>query len=196
MGIVFRKTRKHKRRKQTKARRRAITKSRQRGGDPIRTAKTARMSIKYNTATSGDTSSYIQLVSPGMVDWTEYYIQKRLDKEPLLEITDLDASKKYLIVMTDPDALGKTWTHWVSVINGAGQLVMPAIAEYNRPSPPAGSGVHHYIFRLYDLAVVGKMPRKINDNERGTYYADVLSDIVANKKVFLEASYSVDSNKI
>jgi len=192
MGLVFRKTRKHKRRQQAKTRRRATTKSRQQGG----ASGTARMSIKYKTATSGDTSSYIQLVSPGMVDWTDHYNLKRLDKEPLLEITGLDAGKKYLLVMTDPDALGKTWTHWVVVVNGAGQLVKPAIAEYKGPSPPAGSGVHRYIFRLYDLEVVGEMPRKINDNERGTYYAEVLSDIVANKNIVLEASYSVDSSKI
>lgn len=192
MGLVFRKTRKHKRRQQANTRRRANTKSRQRGG----ASGTARMSIKYKTATSDDISSYIQLVSPGMVDWTEHYNLKRLDKEPLLEITGLYAGKKYLLVMTDPDALGKTWTHWVVVVNGAGQLVKPAIAEYKGPSPPAGSGVHHYIFRLYDLADVGQMPSPLRGMSRGVYFAVKLKKILEGKSVLADAIFTIDSSKI
>jgi phosphatidylethanolamine-binding protein (PEBP) family uncharacterized protein len=192
MEIVFRKTRKHNRRQKTKNRHRAITKSRQRGG----ASGTARISIKYKTATSDDTSSYIQLVSPGVVDWTDNYNLKRLDKEPLLEIMGLDAGKKYLLVMTDPNALGKTWTHWVVIVNGAGQIVKPAIAEYSKPSPPAGSGVHHYIFRFYDMAVVGKMPSPLLGMSRGVYFAVKLKKLLEGKQVLAEATFTIDSNKI
>lgn len=168
----------------------------QHGGVSLISENNLKMIIKYHFK-SGDIHEYLQIVSGKKnIDMTEEYNLKKLDKEPLLEITGLDADKKYLLVMTDPDALGKTWIHWVVVVNGSGQLVKPAIAEYKGPSPPAGSGVHRYIFRLYDLAMVGQIPRKINDNERGSYYADVLSDILANKNIILEASYSVDSSKI
>jgi phosphatidylethanolamine-binding protein (PEBP) family uncharacterized protein len=119
-----------------------------------------------------------------------------LDKEPSLEITGLDSESKYLLVMTDPNALGKTWTHWVVIVNGAGQIVKPAIAEYSKPSPPAGSGVHHYIFRFYDMAVVGKMPSPLLGMSRGDYFAVKLKKILEGKPVLAEATFTIDSNKI
>lgn len=190
MGLVFRKTRKLKKTKKQTRRYRKINKAIQRGGYTIVNDTTTKMFIKYRS----DTNTYIQLVSPQMgVDWTEYYSQGRLKKEPMIEIIGLDATKKYLLIMIDPDALGKTWTHWVVVVNGAGGLVRPAIAEYNGPSPPQNSGVHRYIFQLYSLDVMESLPRKLKNDERGSYYADVLSKFVMNKKMVLEASYSVDN---
>lgn len=153
------------------------------------------MVIKY-FSTSGDTSSYIQLVSPGVVDWTSYYNQKRLDKEPQLEISGLDANKKYLLTMTDPDALGKTWTHWVVVINGDGQIVRPAIVKYNGPSPQSGSRVHRYIFRLYVMAVEEQMPIPLDSMSRDDYFAVILKKIIDGKPVLSEATYTIDSSKI
>jgi phosphatidylethanolamine-binding protein (PEBP) family uncharacterized protein len=189
MARVSRKTRKLKKSR--------ITKTRQHGGYTTSTSSNKNpVIITITYSTSNDSSSFIQLVSPEVVDWTEHYKLKKLDKEPSLEINGLDADKKYLLVMTDPDALGKTWTHWVVLINGAGQIVKPAIVEYNGPSPPTASGVHHYIFRLYDMAVVGYMPSPLDSMSRGDYFAVKLKNIIKGKPVLAEATFTIDSGKI
>jgi phosphatidylethanolamine-binding protein (PEBP) family uncharacterized protein len=210
MGLVFRKTRKirksRKSRKQTRRRyqHRKLNKTIQRGGYPViasvTAATTPRMIIKY-IAKSDDTSSYIQLTSGQMnVDMTEEYNLGKLDKEPQLEITGLEPGKRYLLTMTDPDALGKTWTHWVAEItsnsNGAGQLVRPEIVTYAPPNPPKDSGVHHYIFRLYDTSILSSIPTKLKSMSRGDYFAIRLKTIIEGKSVLTEASYTIDSSKI
>ena len=202
MGLVFRKTRKlrksWKSRKQTRIRNRIQSNKRklQRGGYPIIAATTTRMIIKY-ISESGDISKYIQLISGQMdVDMTKEYTQGKLNKEPQIEFQGLESGKRYLLTMTDPNALGKTWTHWVAEIisnsNGAGQISRPEIAEYAPPKPPNNSGVHHYIFRLYSLDMVEQLPRKLIGNERGTYFEKVLMPFINGKDVVLEAGYIID----
>lgn len=185
MGIVFRKSRKIRKLRKTKKQTRRRCRV-QRGGS-------ARMIIKY----AGD----IQLAAGQMnLDMTQHYIQGKLKTEPQLEITGLQPRGKYLLTVTDPDALGKTWTHWITEIigdsNGVGSISRPEIAVYAPPSPPSGSGMHHYIFRLYEYGYNTGLPRTLVGNERGTYFIEVLEPIIKNKKILLEASYIVDSNKI
>ena len=191
MDLVFRKSRKtrklRKAKKQTK--RRSICQV-QKGGYP---AITPSMIIKY----AGD----IQLASGQMnLDMTQQYNLGQLDKKPLLEITGLEPGKRYLLTMTDPDALGKTWTHWVAEIisnsNGAGQLVRPKIVKYAPPNPPKDSGIHRYIFRLYDTSILSSIPSKLKSMSRGYYFAIRLKNIIEGKPVLAEATYTIDSSKI
>ena len=206
MELIIRKTRKiRKSRKSEKLTRflshhqklnKKLNKKLQRGGS-------ARMIIKYISGRGGDTSSYIQLTSGEIPsDMTEQYNIGLLDKEPQLEITGLESGKRYLLTMTDPDALGKTWTHWISEIisnsnsNSAGQLVRPEIAKYAPPKPPKGSGVHHYIFRLYDTGILTGMPSPLKSMSRGDYFAIRLKPIIEDKPVLAEATYTIDSSKI
>jgi hypothetical protein len=182
MGLVFRKSRKTRKTKKHTRRQKRI----QRGG-------AARMLIKY----AGD----IQLVSGQMnLDMTPQYIQGKLKKEPQLEITGLQPGGKYLLTMTDPDALGKTWTHWIAVIigdsNGVGSISRPEIAGYAPPSPPPGSGLHHYIFRLYDTSTLSGIPSPLDSMSRGAYFAIRLKKIIEGKPVLAESSYTIDSSKI
>lgn len=193
MGLIFRKTRKNRKswksRKQTRCQRhhRKLNKTMHKGGY-ANIIPTPTMIIKYK---------YIQLTSDQInVDMTEQYKLGHLGNEPLLEIKNLEDDNEYLLTMTDPDALGKTWTHWVvAIVNSVRKLVNPAIADYTPPTPPNGSGVHHYIFRLYKLEAADKLklPRKLVGNERGTYFTEVLEPFVNSKNVVLEASYIVDS---
>jgi len=157
----------------------------------------ARMIIKY-ISKRGDASEAIQLTS-GMnidMDMTEKYNLEQLDKEPRVEIQDLEPGKRYLLTMTDPDALGKTWSHWVAVINSAGQLVRPEIVKYAPPKPPKGSGVHHYIFRLYDTGTLTGIPSPLNSMSRGDYFAIRLNPLIKGKPILAEAIYTIDSSKI
>ncbi len=76
----------------------------------------------------------------------------------------------FALLCTDPDAMrvaGKEWVHWAVVDIPAGTTAIPEGGKlpagarqlrnsygkeaYGGPQPPAGSGVHHYIFALYPL---------------------------------------------
>jgi len=160
------------------------------------------MLIKYDKDTDG-----IQLSSGQMnIDFTENYKQNKLANEPSISFNGLEQGKSYLLTMTDPDALGKTWTHWVAIINsdnngnGNGKISKPELASYAPPSPPSGSGNHHYIFRLYDISNLSnsRLPLKLADagNDRGKYFIQVLEPFISNLSIKLEASYTVDSNRI
>jgi phosphatidylethanolamine-binding protein (PEBP) family uncharacterized protein len=188
MGLVFRKSRKPRKLRKTKKDTRQ-QKQNQLGG-------AARMIIKY---AGGD----IQLAAGQMnIDMTQQYIQGKLKQEPQLEITGLQPGGKYLLTMTDPDALGKTWTHWITEIigtsNGAGAISIsrPEIAAYAPPSPPPGSGVHHYIFRLYDTSTLSRIPSPLKNMSRGDYFAVRLKQLIEGKPILAESSLTIDSSKI
>ena len=79
--------------------------------------------------------------------------------------------------MDDPDAPGGTWDHWIIYdipaaitsfdenAGAEGDANLPSGAKhgtnswttdnsyYRGPSPPEGTGTHHYYFRLYALSV-------------------------------------------
>jgi len=79
--------------------------------------------------------------------------------------------QSFALLCTDPDAIpvaGKEWVHWVLLDLPAGTKELPespgklpagarelrtdfGTEGYGGPRPPAGTGVHHYIFTLYAL---------------------------------------------
>ena len=76
-------------------------------------------------------------------------------------------TKSFVLIMDDPDAPSKTWTHWVvynisESINGCKEGIAPENSlqgvndfgkvEYGGPCPP--SGTHRYFFKLYALDAV------------------------------------------
>lgn len=89
-------------------------------------------------------------------------------KSPTLLIRNVpDGTAHLLLWVHDPDAVHGDFTHWtvwnipadtakleecclplaaVEGANGTGK------AEYIPPSPPAGTGTHHYIFELFALS--------------------------------------------
>ncbi len=97
------------------------------------------------------------------------------DMSPELTWNNAPANtKSFAIIMSDPDAPGGTWYHWViynlpaattSLVEGMSHLPAEATlaenswhkAAYNGPCPPKGS-VHHYIFTLYALDAVLTVP--------------------------------------
>lgn len=97
------------------------------------------------------------------------------DVSPPLRWSNLPANTKELaLIVDDPDAPGdEPWVHWIIYKIPATENGLPEgvpIGEtldspsgaiqgensstevgYNGPSPPPGSGVHHYYFKLYAL---------------------------------------------
>jgi phosphatidylethanolamine-binding protein (PEBP) family uncharacterized protein len=103
---------------------------------------------------------------------------------------------KYLLTMTDPNAPVGTWVHMVSIYNnGVEDVKIP----YMGPSPPKGSGVHNYIFRLYSLSNQNNIENTMGMNSMNNiisqiktgvashdYYVNTLKNIeerLTNKKV-------------
>jgi phosphatidylethanolamine-binding protein (PEBP) family uncharacterized protein len=54
-----------------------------------------------------------------------------------------------LLVCTDPDAPAGTWLHWLLLNpHSSPEDIVP----WAPPTPPKGSGVHRYQFRLYEMS--------------------------------------------
>ena len=89
---------------------------------------------------------------------------------PYFKISEIPKETKTLVlIMDDPDAkkvVGKTWVHWlvfnISVKSSELEIQEDSVPgmqgtndfkklEYGGPCPPAGSGVHHYYFKVYAL---------------------------------------------
>ena len=62
-----------------------------------------------------------------------------------------EPGKVYTVLMSDPDALAKSWIHWL-ITNIPGEATDIAegqvVVNYTGPSPP--SGTHRYLFTLYE----------------------------------------------
>ncbi|GAB6024933.1 hypothetical protein CHUAL_010036 [Chamberlinius hualienensis] len=100
----------------------------------------------------------IKVVYPGNVmvrDGDELTPTQVRDK-PLVEFTG-DSNKFYTLIMTDPDApsrsdpIYKEVLHWL-VVNIPGNSLAKGemIADYIGAGPPQDSGLHRYIFLVYE----------------------------------------------
>jgi hypothetical protein len=89
-------------------------------------------------------------------------------------------TQSFVLIVDDPDAPGGTWDHWIvydipsttnSLAEGAGAIGsgnLPVGAKhgtnswgnsyYQGPSPPVGTGVHRYYFKLYALSIAQLNP--------------------------------------
>ncbi|KAF6217238.1 hypothetical protein GE061_001592 [Apolygus lucorum] len=86
--------------------------------------------------------------------------------EPTVE-WEADPSKFYLLCMTDPDAPSRhepkfrEWQHWlVGNIPGSDVSKGEVLSEYVGSGPPKGTGLHRYIFLVYE------QPKKLEFDEK------------------------------
>ncbi len=106
---------------------------------------------------------------------------------PLLQWSPSPSVAEYALFMTDPDAAGGTFVHWVMfgispTTEGVGEGQGPPGARqaangfggvgYGPPCPPAGDKPHHYVFTLYALSSV-----RTSGLESGATAQDVLRRI-------------------
>ena len=118
------------------------------------------------------------------------------DVSPSLRWTDVpDGTESIAIIMDDPDAPNKTFTHWVlfnlpgdtmhltrdvdidTEFAGESPTPLEGVNDfgdvgYGGPCPPPGDGPHRYFFRLYALDTVldlgrGASKTQVNDAKDG-----------------------------
>jgi len=123
----------------------------------------------------------------------EEYSRHGDDKSPPLTIIDAPADAESLVlIMDDPDAPGKTFTHWLLFnispkTTNLHEEVTPIIMKtgtndygetgYGGPNPP--SGEHRYFFRLYALNTRLPLPRGASRAElEGAIRGHVLEEAV------------------
>ena len=88
--------------------------------------------------------------------------------------------KSYALVVDDPDAVSGTWTHWLvwnipPDTTEISENSVPANSTegttdfgepgYGGPCPPAGTGKHHYRFKLYALDQVLGLESNANKHQ-------------------------------
>ena len=77
---------------------------------------------------------------------------------PTISFTGAEAGKKYCLICTDPDAPSREepayreFVHWVvsDVLSSSAETIV----EYLGPGPPCNSGLHRYVFLLFEQLVV------------------------------------------
>ncbi len=127
---------------------------------------------------------HFQLISPAFAEGAEIsaqYTCRGDNVSPPLVISGVPKGAKSLVlIMHDPDAVrvaGIDFVHWLmwdipsstETINASsvpvGAVQGPnssAQKGYTGPCPPAGTGVHHYLFELYALDTALTLPPDTN----------------------------------
>lgn len=126
--------------------------------------------------------SHMQITSPMFENEQSIPTQYTCDGEdispPLVFLEVPEETQSLALIVDDPDAPGKVWTHWV-VFN-----IPPHIHEISEGKPPVGSiqgtndfqrtgyggpcppaGVHHYYFTLYALDGLLDLPSGCDKKE-------------------------------
>ncbi|XP_053385424.1 protein D1-like [Mercenaria mercenaria] len=108
---------------------------------------------------------------------------------PTIKLKHADEKAQYTVVMVDPDAPGhslenlKFYLHWVvtgtGLKNGINSPV--TLMSYAGPTPPKGSGVHHYKLIVFQSSLEqnGK-PHLIQDNKKRNQFS--LTEFVKENK--------------
>lgn len=129
----------------------------------------------------GGSSVKLQLISAAFRDGAQIpppYTCKGQNVSPPLNILNVPKEARSLaLIMHDPDAIGSDFVHWVmwdisastDTINAnsvpVGAIQGPNSSGQNRymgPCPPAGTGIHHYLFELYALDITLSLPKETN----------------------------------
>ncbi len=90
---------------------------------------------------------------------------KDVQVEPIVKLSE-DPNKIYTLILHDPNAVGGDKIHWfrANITNNdidSGTDILP----YVGPAPPPNSGMHHYIFELYEKEIKN-IPNLNDDNRR------------------------------
>lgn len=97
------------------------------------------------------------------MEGNEFTVEETANK-PTVQIPE-----GHTLIMYDPDAVNPSWIHWISTSQGD-------ILPYKGPTPPPGTGIHHYKFAI----LAGKIPNNFatNQNRGGKDVASLVKSAV------------------
>jgi len=140
-------------RKRTTRRRRQKRSRRQRGGNiiglldnadgvPIENAQPMDFMVKFGPDAAKTASDYGNSINVAESKPEPHVFWKVVSPQIL-----------YTIICWDPDAAQKSWLHWLiaNCSNGSTDDGV-VVVDWTPPSPPKGSGLHRYIFGLFQQA--------------------------------------------
>ena len=124
------------------------------------------------------------VTSPAFSDGAEIparFTADGADLSPRLDIHQApQGTAAFALIVDDPDAPMGTWVHWVVWNIPAGTTAIPeggvpagsvegrnswGRTGYGGPSPPKGTGVHRYFFKLYALDTALDLPPSAGKKE-------------------------------
>ena len=92
--------------------------------------------------------------------------QETIDN-PIVSLSGLDTNKEDCLIMYDPNGVAGNHIHWiVDYIPGNNFNEGIKVFEYKQPTPPKGSGIHNYVFSLYESSSNKQIYNMLNDNNR------------------------------
>ena len=83
--------------------------------------------------------------------YNNFFTPEQTQDIPFVSFKGLATNKLYTLIMTDPNAVGGNYIHWLIVnIDDSNLNNGKPLLQYKGPAPPQGSGMHNYIFLLYE----------------------------------------------
>ena len=97
----------------------------------------------------------------------QFLTPQEAKQTPVVSLSGLDTNKKYCLIMYDPNGVAGNHIHWiVDDIHGNNFNKGITVFEYKQPTPPKSSGIHNYIFSLYESSSNKDIDKTLNDNNR------------------------------
>ncbi len=143
------------------------------GGSRTTGSSTPKVTTLGRTVAQAPGTGPVTISSPAFADGAPIPVQYTCKGANIAPPLTWSAPLGAALVVDDPDAVGGLYVHWivVGIPPGAGSTAdgqTPAggsslpnsggQAGYTGPCPPAGTGVHHYRFTLYQLPANYELP--------------------------------------
>ena len=143
------------------------------GGGRTTGSSTPKVTTLGRTVAQAPGTGPVTISSPAFADGAPIPVQYTCKGANIAPPLTWSAPLGAALVVDDPDAVGGLYIHWIvvgipqgpgSTADGqtpAGGSSLPnsgGQAGYSGPCPPAGTGVHHYRFTLYQLPATYQLP--------------------------------------
>jgi phosphatidylethanolamine-binding protein (PEBP) family uncharacterized protein len=101
-----------------------------------------------------------------VIVFNNFFTPEQTQDTPIISFKGLPTNKLYTLIMNDPNAIGGNHIHWLIVnISHSNLNNGKILLEYKGPAPPKDSGMHNYIFSLYEQPEPILLD-KMNEDER------------------------------
>jgi Raf kinase inhibitor-like YbhB/YbcL family protein len=143
------------------------------GGSNMTASLTPKLTTVARTMAEAPPGGPVTISSPAFPDGAPIPVQYTCKGANIAPPLTWSAPLGSALVVDDPDAVGGTYVHWIviGIAPGPGSTADGQTPDggtslpnsgghpgYTGPCPPAGSGVHHYRFTLYQVPATVHLP--------------------------------------